>query len=481
MNNNKRINPFRSIDKNNFPPLNDFFGRPPTAPAKLASPDESLCSNKSSTVSPTKCDDFILDMSIAGRAAMAEHNSRIRKHGIDGDNTPSDRNSSLSDSDDWGRLMDDTCTDVSFSSSAFVNSQLNGSRDRSRDADTSADTTSSYFDKSVIHSLLTPEKVRSQSADDRLTLQRGQALYENDDSPNSLTSGCCTNIGSRCSGVEEMFHAALRFHNDLQESGDSKSGKDKSSSVSFAADTSFLGGEGRSTARRKRPSDDNNAIEDLNFLFGSPINKNDDSFAASSSFFGSPISPSLSGVEKEIKHSPSSSLVSNKSSLHIKTTPSGAEGPSLASILGLTPDQSELEDNDRILKKNLFQSETEPIMTVECAITEDSIELVHSTPNKLKLRDNNIETTVRTRMFGLDAASRFNQCSNVKEKQIKTPNIDLRPKLPHDVPNTLNDENVRGVRLCRASKLKALGFVESSVCSSRSWSSHDDSGDRSDF
>lgn len=419
---------------------------------------------------------------------MAEHNSRVRKYGIDGDNynSPSDRNSSLSDSDDWGRLMDDTCTEVSFSSSAYVNNPLNVSRDRSRYADTSPDISSSYFDKSVIHSLLTPEKVRSQSTDG-LTLKRG-ALYSNDDSPNSLTSGCCTNIGSRCSDVEEMFHAALRFHNDLQESGDSNNGKDKSSSVSFAADTSFLGGEGRSIARRKRPGDRHN-MEELNFLFGSPINKNDESFVACSSFFGSPISPSLSGVESEMKHSPSSSLlISNKSSLHIKTTPSGAGGQiniddqsaSFPSILGFTPVQSELENDDSIPKKNLFQSEAEPIMTVECAITEDSIELVHRTPNKLKSRNNNIQTMVRSRMFGLDAASRFNQCSNDREMQDKTPNIDLRPKLPHDVSNALYDENVRGVRLCRASKLKAMG-LESSVCSSWSWSSHDHSADNSDF
>ena len=494
---NKRTNPFRSADKNNFPPLDDFFSprRPPIH--TRSSPDESFCSKSSE-----HCHDFSMDLSIAGRAAMAEHNYRVRKYGIDGSHS-APNNSMLSDSDDWGKIMDDTCSIASFSSSAFFH-RLNGSRDRSRDTDTSLDISNSYFDKSVIQSLLTPEKIRS-TTDNPLsagvTLSRGTTHRTG--SPET-SSGCCTNISSRCDEVEEMFHAALRFHDDLQESivstGDS--GKGKSSSVSFALDTSFLStidGRGRKKAE----------TEELNFLFGSPINKsdNDESFAINSSFLSGLYSPSPSRISSELKQSPgivdrslrhyplSSELSITTSSSHASHATPLREGKHnnledqshYASILGLTPVKAASDCNDLdqgTPRKNLFQNDIIPTTadfepeTIECTITDDSIELVRHTPKKSHVYDHSSISVIRPRQFGSNASSRFNVDNN---KIQMSPSAVLSEKSrPYRQPEIcINDENVRGVRLSRASELRALGLESAS--SSRNSFDPDASVDRSDF
>ena len=479
--NERRTNPFRSSEKNHFPPLDEFFysssSRPPI-PTKNLSPDQSLCSKAS-----LLHHDLSMDISIAGRAAMAEHTYRVRKCAMDASacNAVNDR-PSLSDSDDWGKLMDDTCSNVSFSSSAYV--QKSGSKYRSRDdVDTSVDVSTSYFDKSVINSLLTPEKIKSAVRDmpaQGITL-RG---HDNTESPDGSVGGCSTNVSSRCSGVEEMFHAALRFHDDLQESilitGESNM-KDKSSSVSFAADTSFLSTiDGRNVSRRKKTEH----IEELNFLFGSPINKceNDDSFAVNSSFFGSPISPLLSRTDDDIKHSPPSSICKTSPEV-LNSTPLRAgrhvtieDQSSFASILGLTPVKSTSERDDAPTpKKNLFQNHGES--AIECTITKNSIELVHHTPTK---RDSSKETMIPPRIFGSRAQNLLNRMDNDKtDSPAKMPTVVRRFNiLNQELPYHFLNENTRGVRLNRADKLKSLGLESfSSSCSLN----YDDSLDRSDF
>jgi hypothetical protein len=482
MNNNQRTNPFRSTEKINFPPLDGFFlhdSRPPIHNTR-SSPDKSFTS--------APCHDFSMNMSIAGRAAMAEHNHQVRRYGIDNsiDNAANDR-SSISDSDDWGILMDDTCSIASFASSAFFN---RSSRDRSKeDADTSVDVSSSYFDKSVINSLLTPEKVRAtvqNSPSVRGVTLRGTT--DDDESP-VRSSECCTNASS-CSGVEEMFHAALRFHDDLQESilsmGDSN-GKDKSSSISFAADTSFLSTiDGRSVARRKTTTDNN--AEGLNFLFGSPINKhdNDESFAVNSSFLGSPISPSFSRVANEMKQSPPSVELSGTPSPQVlNTTPLRAgrhvtieDQSSFASLLGLTPVKPELEHYEATPKKNLFQNEEPEPATIECSITEESIELIRHTPTKPKTWDRS-DVLLQPRVFGLNAENRLNLCTT-DNADSPVPAVVRKSDLLHrQIEAHVTDENVRGVRLCRASKLKLLGLEN--LCHASTSFDNNDSADRSDF
>ena len=115
MNNRKRTNPFRS-QRINFPPLDEFFQQPsggrssPSDSNSLAhSLDQSFCSR---TTTSAPCYDFSMDMSIGGQAALTEHRHHVQKYGIDNaggeqngllDSDGGDRNSSLSDGDDWDR------------------------------------------------------------------------------------------------------------------------------------------------------------------------------------------------------------------------------------------------------------------------------------------------------------------------------------------------------------------------------------------
>lgn len=381
--------------------------------------------------------------------------------------------------------MDDTCSNVSFSSSAYF------SKDRREKDEVDTTVGSSYFDKSVIDSLLTPEKVRAINAQNvgGVTLRGG-----NNESP---TSECDTS--SRCTGVEEIFHAALRFHDDLHTSvlSGSEGLRDKST-VSFA-DASLLSTIDGRSVRRKKPE-----MEGLNFLFGgSPIAKEDDvSFAVNSSFFGSPISvkrspsssisPSLSSVvDAEGRGSPSSSDYINSSRV-LNTTPlregkhiAIQDQSSFASVLGLTPVKSELEPNDLqelTPKKNLFseteEAEADPA-TIECTITEESIELVRYTPTKY---DTCTGTLPQPRIFGSNLQNRLNSCTdNSTDWPIKdTKAARSSNQLNKHGSLFVKDENVRGIRLCRAAKLRALG-LESLCSSSDSFVYHDDSVDRSDF
>mmetsp|Transcript_29732 Transcript_29732/g.54590 ORF Transcript_29732/g.54590 Transcript_29732/m.54590 type:complete len:677 (+) Transcript_29732:481-2511(+) len=327
----KRANPFRSRDRTNFPPLDEFFEQE----------QQPSSNNGGYGSSPTKTDicntsailfnelNFSVDMSIAGKAEMAQHRYLVQKYGIDGirHQQQGDRGSSgspdnskkqgarLSEGDDWDRIMDDSCTNISFSSTVIAtprprSNDIVGYRtpspDQSCDEDGDDDdscTGSSFFDKSVIQSLKTPEKMRFKMGDQseeesRVTLSRGQ-VHDSNDSMSSIMDDPerSTNISSTGTDFAHMFHAALRFNEDFDEqessffvkeegsfSADRQSSKDKSkdksSSVSFAADTSFATSDIRypSNNQKRQETSFENGLKECSFA--SPIHKgkNEESF-----------------------------------------------------------------------------------------------------------------------------------------------------------------------------------------------------------
>mmetsp|Transcript_40788 Transcript_40788/g.85467 ORF Transcript_40788/g.85467 Transcript_40788/m.85467 type:complete len:674 (+) Transcript_40788:90-2111(+) len=325
----KRANPFRSRDRTNFPPLDEFFDQ-----------EQQPSNNGGYGSSPTKTDicntsaisfnelNFSVDMSIAGKAEMAQHRYLVQKYGIDGirHQKQGDRGSNgspdnsknegarLSEGDDWDRIMDESCTNISFSSTVIATPRPRSndivgystpSPDQSCDEDGDDDGScngSSFFDKSVIQSLKTPEKMRFKMGDQsekesRVTLSRGQA-HDSNDSMSSIMDDPdrSTNISSTGSGFAQMFHAALRFNEDFDEQESSfvkeegsfsidrqsskDKSKDKSSSVSFAADTSFATSDIRypSNNQKRQETSFENGLKECSFA--SPIHRgeNEESF-----------------------------------------------------------------------------------------------------------------------------------------------------------------------------------------------------------
>eukprot|EP00569_Conticribra_weissflogii_P020559 CAMPEP_0171434054 /NCGR_PEP_ID=MMETSP0881-20121228/8928_1 /TAXON_ID=67004 /ORGANISM="Thalassiosira weissflogii, Strain CCMP1336" /LENGTH=587 /DNA_ID=CAMNT_0011954705 /DNA_START=278 /DNA_END=2041 /DNA_ORIENTATION=+ len=467
MNNRDRTNPFRSPNRVNFPPLDEFFEsntNSSTAEATAAeensftnSPEQSFSSRNSAC-----WNDFSMDMSIGGRAAMAQHRHYVAKHGIDGaeaeeeGGSPTDsvgmsgaeKSSSLSEGDDWDRFMDDSYSLVSFSSTAILAarksvdegnlSRIGRVLSESPEDSYADDASSSFFDKSTVRVLMTPEKIRTQAVPkpdaelgtNDVTVQRGRD-HAFSESLIDQSVDCDTNISSNCSGVEGMLHAALRFHDDfdLQSSFNpedepsfaaGKSSSTKNASVSFAADTSFVTHDNRYGSRRKQQQQQARILEnelegeklpngEFNFLFGSPIrksNEKDGSFCGDSSFLASPIvSPAFSRVNSEISKvsSPSSPLVNSpprrKPSPDRSVTPirSGRRSHAMKthhstnlSFIGLSPIDTQmggiplercsrsvslpLEFDDN-MKKKLFDDEPDHT-TMHFAISHDCIEVL---------------------------------------------------------------------------------------------------------
>ena len=556
MSNEERANPFRSQNRANFPPLDEFFDSGISSPADdnsfaNFSPEQSFCSRATTS---TACHDFSMDMSIGGRAAMAEHRHHVQKYGIDGaaaDRSGGDRSSSLSEEDDWDRLMDDSHSHVSLSSTAILGSrkldEINSSRisrqTHSPEDSYCDDASSSFFDKSIVRTLMTPERVRTRSQEEMqkamgVTLVRGR-VHDSSDSLADDSVGCSTTNGSTCSGMERMFHAALRFNDDFDVqssfmredesfSAGRSGGKDKSSSVSFAADTSFATNDSRYGSKRNQrqgrflENEFNEGLEceDLEFLSSSasPIHKRnkDDSYCGDSSFFGSPSSPSFARVNLELNEAsspPSSSFSTPKASPNreCQTTPlrSGRQvvetdmRATHFSFLGLSPIDSQTGVTtaerhsrstslpiqfDESTKKKLFSDEPE-YSPLKLSITHESIEILpkkylnkSSTTSTMKSEESyssysssspmtseGATSIHRSRTFGSNSNFRLNSMG--KDKSItKTVH---KPKLSNGniCNNTSGDpenpqffeENRRGVRLSRASKLKELGLER--VCS----------------
>jgi len=366
----KRKNPFRSQNRANFPPLDEFFDRSDgiSGGSPAEDPDAgnaSAISLDQSFTSPTTLLDFSVDMSIGGKAEMALHRYQVQKYGIDGHHVrqqhhdhhqqqgDADGGSSpelganvsrlSAEGDDWDRVMDDANrSHISFSSTiiaAAARSNNNdhgnnngddgatGSGDQTPSPDQSTDDLStSFFDKSIVKTLMTPEKVRykldrgRRGRGDDVTLSRGgQAVL--DESCLSEYSACerSTNVSSASAagggGFERMFHAALRFNEDFEERssvadsfsahdrsscGNDGIGEDgKSSSGSFVdggdsgGESPKLHGHGVSRSMLQRASSDSVAVKGLGRLSASPIQPNErkGSFGDRSSFLREDRSP----------------------------------------------------------------------------------------------------------------------------------------------------------------------------------------------
>src|SRR5210317_1413708 len=251
INNKNRTNPFNS-SRQNFPPLEEFFrGSSPSPPPEAATttsnstPTASSLSSRasmrssltsktttpSSSSSPSKHHDFSLDMSIAGRAAMTHHRYQIEKYGIDGDNDD-DKISPLSEERDWDHLMDSSSS-ASPSNKSVALSDINNTLSLSRICESSilspsimtdvSGTGDSYFDKSIIEALKTPEKFAGRVNDNNngIALQQQQVTLSsrgqgNDldysDDENSICDDTSTHVTNTTSGsaggLNGIFRAA---------------------------------------------------------------------------------------------------------------------------------------------------------------------------------------------------------------------------------------------------------------------------------
>jgi len=277
----RRTNPFRSQNRENFPPLDGFFDDHQSSGFDAVNISAiSLDHSFQSRVGPCKELNFSVDMSIGGKAEMAQHRYQVQKYGIDGslqselqddDRSMSPRKGLRLNStgDDWDRLMDDNVSNVSFSSTVIATAKskwraaIMGFHTPTPDQSSDDDSGSSFFDKSAVQSLITPEKIVYKLGDGSgrdwgVTLSRGIQPQEessvSSDSPNRST------VSSPDSDFDRMFLAKLRFNEmdedweedfneqsfvqDFEQFSDDRSSgnddhKDKRSFVSFAADTSF--------------------------------------------------------------------------------------------------------------------------------------------------------------------------------------------------------------------------------------------------
>jgi len=279
----RRANPFRSQNRENFPPLDEFFDDNQSSGLDAVNISAiSLDHSFQSRVGPCKELNFSVDMSIGGKAEMAQHRYQVQKYGIDGslqsglqddDRSISPRKGLRLNStgDDWDRLMDDNVSNVSFSSTVIATAKSKwravkmGFHTPTPDQSSDDDSGSSFFNKSAVQSLITPEKIVYKLGDGSgrdwgVTLSRGIQVHE--DSSDSSDSPNRSTVSSPASDFDRMFLAKLRFNEEMDEdwgtdfndqsftqdfeqfSDDRSSGgnddhKDKRSFVSFAADTSF--------------------------------------------------------------------------------------------------------------------------------------------------------------------------------------------------------------------------------------------------
>ncbi|KAL3817517.1 hypothetical protein ACHAXA_003690 [Cyclostephanos tholiformis] len=304
-----RTNPFRSSqNRANFPPLDEFFDEQQSSSLDAVNISAiSLDHSFHSRIGPCRELNFSVDMSIGGRAEMAQHRYQVQKYGIDcshnSDSQDDDRSSGLrngqrqrlnSTGDDWDRLMDDSASNVSFSSTAIVSAKSKskaatmGSHTPSPDQSGDDDSGSSFFNKSAVQSLITPEKIIHKLDDPNgrewgVTLSRG--IQENEessvsaDSPNQSINGSYPD-----SDFEKMFNAALRFSEEMgadfneqsfaqhfeQVSADDRwiskaDSKDRRGFASFAVDTSFAtNSSGHSSSYSNNGQDANSGKQSVN-------------------------------------------------------------------------------------------------------------------------------------------------------------------------------------------------------------------------
>ena len=309
----KRANPFKSSQnqRTNFPPLEGFFKGD-----KDGDDDEAVATKPGTTnlggdsnhsfhsrskTCPSDLLNFSVDMSIAGKAELAQHRYLVSKYGIDmpssNDSSPDGTPFKRRERDEWDRLMDDSnpmdCSMISLSSTAVLDrsavqlgvvaKQLSSINDNKRNAkvvvgiartpspekspdqssddddDTLNDTSnrSSFFDRSMIQSLITPVKSRYKlaSVQDQMMVnkQRGQECYES-----SSTEDEESPAKSETHNGSTFEHMILRFNEDFDndvdktEDEEGESPSKNTSVVSFAADTSFRTGDTSLSLSKKK-------------------------------------------------------------------------------------------------------------------------------------------------------------------------------------------------------------------------------------
>ncbi|KAL7445937.1 hypothetical protein ACHAXM_011756 [Skeletonema potamos] len=326
-NNKSRMNPFIDSSRENFPPLEEFFRNEPSETHTNSSSRQSM--HRSARSFTSICNDFSLDMSIAGQAAMAHHRYQIEKYGIDGDklNKNNDEDiSPLSEEKDWDRIMDSNFSpcnqSITFSTSRMLcESQILSPSNLTEVSD-------SYFDKSVIEALKTPEKHSGGNTSIEqpicgVILSRGNDNLDYSDDENSILGSpdASTHV-TNTSGLNGIFRAAMRLHNDLDKNStrsdenestvstndvfSSRKGS-KSLSVSFAGDESFvIEHDSSSTKKIQRNCDDDEEMDEFGDFLLSPICKEnkDVTFCVDSSFIAHQSSPCCSCVKNSCLNSP---------------------------------------------------------------------------------------------------------------------------------------------------------------------------------
>ena len=339
VNNKNRTNPFKDSNRQNFPPLEGFFRSSTPSPAQQQTNSSlsrasmhSHSSSLSSRVSTSICHDFSLDMSIAGQAALAHHRYQIEKYGIDGDklnnnkyNNNDESISPLSEEKDWDHIMD---SNSSPSNKSLALTDVNNTLYMSRISESQilspsnlTEVSDSYFDKSVIDALKTPEKRGGEGEQPicGVTLSRGNDLDYSDDENSILDSPDASTHVANTSGLNGIFREALRMHNDLDKNASSRVANEnestvstnvsmsrkgrKSLSVSFAVDESFAIEQRQSSSKKKlqRSGFGDTELDEFgdDFLL-SPIGKEENkdvTFCVDSSFIAHQPSPSCSYVK----------------------------------------------------------------------------------------------------------------------------------------------------------------------------------------
>jgi len=208
--------------------------------------DKSVCSYAS-----TFYDDVSINLSIGGRAALAEHRHYISNHGIDDEFVTKANTSRLLEPEDvaWDTIMDGESfhessimspvrTDIS--SNRFQ--RLNYSISRSKCASTTKSfcDTSDYFNSSRVHNLFTPERNKPKVDEaNRLALMGEGTVnercidYDHDvDESHIAESECVSDFDERY--LAGMLSAAARIS-----TSDNESSPSKESYFSFCEDQKY--------------------------------------------------------------------------------------------------------------------------------------------------------------------------------------------------------------------------------------------------
>lgn len=234
----KRLNPFLAGVRTNFPSLDEFFVIDSYAEHSFESTIAVVCEQQQVL-------DLSIDMSIGDMAELAHHH-----YGIDRSSQQSNDTDNNSRNDDWDCIMDPG-NDVSNDKQHQNESRLCRSSPPSSSTGSSIDCNdsggSSFFDKSIIQSLRTPDKIicnfRNNIENERVwrtttnATRRGILQYDNDSSLEDSPNQSSNNSSPDRNSFGKRFAMALRFHDDFNEStalvdGNTCASKDSSHSTS---------------------------------------------------------------------------------------------------------------------------------------------------------------------------------------------------------------------------------------------------------